>query len=249
MKNIILVITIVLFGISFVSAELKTGFDSTEGLSVTLTKPVTINYSLVNVNYSSDSDKLDGQHGSYYTGYCDTALGDYVPYTGASSNVDLNRKYIINVSMIVNSPFSGFNSFKISNNTLGSTDAFVFDFKDRVFSAVGPAFPSPPIAYDLGTSQDMWNRTYSKYYCNSTVCKDLSLWGGSFTDTWALNYTNYYNKTQVWNTTQTWNSTQILNGTLLQNASNIDVKNITMRNGANKVDMYIDASGNFIIQT
>ena len=60
------------------------------------TAPFTVDstYLVTNLN----ADYLDGQHGSYYATV--SSLGSYVPYTGATTNVDLNNKNFVNVAKL-----------------------------------------------------------------------------------------------------------------------------------------------------
>lgn len=65
---------------------------------------------------SGDSDKLDGQHGSYYTGYTDTVNTNNLIYTNnaISSNVNL----LAGVNATQNTNISNLTSWLSSNNTL-----------------------------------------------------------------------------------------------------------------------------------
>jgi hypothetical protein len=44
-------------------------------ISVNIPQPLVTPFNFTGIsNFSADSDKLDGQHGSYYTGYCDNLI-------------------------------------------------------------------------------------------------------------------------------------------------------------------------------
>jgi hypothetical protein len=113
----VLSLLIILFILPFVSAiicnpNLPNGCPSEiQSSSVTIINQfnstnASSNYSLFS-NYSYDSDKLDNQHGSYYTGYCDSKLTNY-----------WNSSQILNGTLALNSSLGNYyTKSEVFNNT------------------------------------------------------------------------------------------------------------------------------------
>jgi hypothetical protein len=90
----ILIFLLFLFSLNFVFA-LQVGNTGEEGVNFNKRTTSSINYSTVNVN---NSDYLDGHDSDYFC--VNTSLINYVPYTGATQNVNLGSKSITTTGVI-----------------------------------------------------------------------------------------------------------------------------------------------------